>query len=115
MATPDNRFVLVGVPSTSSFCVFSYDKGNLMLTMQKRICVDGFRTFEMDRYATQVVFLNQKCRALDLYSLKWRFETKNATETKEFEKLDEAQIEEAIKGSLPGERKKEDPLASQVG
>ena len=58
MATPDNRFVLLGVPSTSSFCAFTFDKFKNTLDLQKRIMVDGFRNFEMDRYATQVVFLN---------------------------------------------------------
>jgi 6-phosphogluconolactonase (cycloisomerase 2 family) len=75
-ATPDSRFVLVGIPSTSSFCTFAFDKTKITLSLQKRILVDGFRTFDMDRYATQLVFLNSKCRQLDLYALKWDMEFK---------------------------------------
>jgi len=62
MATPDSEFVLLGVPATSSFCVFGFDKYKSALSLQKRVHIDGFRTFEMDRHATQLVFLNQRCR-----------------------------------------------------
>ena len=32
-ATPDCRFVLVGVPSTNSFCVFTYDRTKNLLSL----------------------------------------------------------------------------------
>ena len=81
--------------------------------------VDGFRTFEMDLYATQLVFLNSRCRVLDFYSLKWEFNV-SGSGTKDYEKLDEASLEEQIipylqnvgKPGLNG--RKEDPLGSAI-
>lgn len=87
-ATPDSKFVLVGIPSTSSLCVFFFDQKKNSLSLQKRIMVDGFRTFEMDRHATQLVFLNQRCRQLDLYTLKWDYEFKGQPK-KEMETFEE--------------------------
>lgn len=52
MATPDSEFIIVGVPETNSFCVLTFDKLTLTMKLQKRIHVDGFRYFEMDKYAT---------------------------------------------------------------
>ena len=89
MATPDSEFVLLGVPATSSFCVFGFDKYKSALSLQKRVNIDGFRTFEMDRHATQLVFLNQRCRQLEFYSLKWDFELKGSFK-KDSETLDDA-------------------------
>jgi len=100
MGTPDSDFVLLGVPSTSSFCVFNFDKYKSSLSLQKRIHVDGFRTFEMDRYATQLVFLNQRCRQLEFYSLKWDFEFKG-TAKKDMETVEDAQLEERITDFIP--------------
>jgi hypothetical protein len=50
--------LFVGIPSTSSFLTFSFDKASLTLKLQKRINIEGFRTFEADDFGTQVVFLN---------------------------------------------------------
>ena len=123
-STPDCSIILVGVPSTQSFCAFHLNKANLQLTLHKRIIVDGFKTFEMDRHATQVVFLNSRCRVLDFYSLKWEFEVKGSA-TKDYEKLDEAAIEEQIKpflaqlaqgaGAKGRFGEKADPLGAELG
>ena len=49
---PESRFVLVGIPQTSSFISFAFNKASLTLSLQKRINIEGFRTFETDSLGT---------------------------------------------------------------
>ena len=91
-ATPDARFVFIGVPSTSSVGVFSLDSGSLALTIQKWIRVD-FRTFEMDDQCSCIVFMNDKCRILELYGVRWEFD-KAQLDLDAYSKLNDAFIDQ---------------------
>ena len=50
--TMDARFFLMGIPQTSTFCSLAFNKQNQTLTLQKKIFVDGFRSFETDSLCT---------------------------------------------------------------
>ena len=56
-ATPDARFVFLGIGSASSIGVFTFDLASFQLTLNKWLTAD-FKTFEMDDYCTKIVFLN---------------------------------------------------------
>jgi hypothetical protein len=119
-STSDGQFVLVGIPATQSLLVYKLNKTTLALTMLKRVQVDGFRTFECDASCTQIVFMNQKCRVIDLYAVKWEFEVKMPKN--KVDNINEEEMIEALKSYMPDKPNKvggrkigEDPLAAAVG
>ena len=47
----------------------------------------------MDEYCTKLIFLNQKSRILELYSVKWEYD-KSSLDINEYNKLNDGVIEE---------------------
>jgi hypothetical protein len=72
--------------------IYSLEPITLRLSLLKWISID-FKTFEMDEYCTKIVFMNQKSRILELYSVKWEYD-KSSIDAGEYAKLDDAAIEE---------------------
>ena len=91
-ATPDSRFVLIGISSTNSFGCFTYNKENMEVNLFKWINIQ-FLSFEMDNLCTQIIFLNHKSRVLEFFGVKWLYD-KSQLNLEDYKKLDDAIIEE---------------------
>ena len=91
-ATPDARFVFIGVAAQSCVGVFGLDEATLELRVQRWIRMD-FRTFEMDDLCSCIVFMNDKCRALELFAVKWEFD-KSQLDAEAFARLNDGLVEQ---------------------
>lgn len=90
-ATPDAKFVFLGISSASSIGVFSLDHATLSFKLLKWISID-FVTFEMDDYCSYIIFMNHKSRILEFYGVKWQFDKSNLN-MEEYNQLNDAMIE----------------------
>jgi len=53
----------------------------------------SFQSYEMDDLCTKIIFMNNRCRILEFYSIKWEYDKSTIDETF-FNKLDDTIIEE---------------------
>ena len=102
-STSDSKYVLVGIPSTSSLVLLSFNRTTLLFTFVKRLQLSGFRTFEADRDLTYLVVMNAKSRVIDHYAVKWTYDTQQANKKgggKQLKEVNEDEMIEALRGLI---------------
>lgn len=72
-ATQDTNFIFIGISQSSSLGCFMYDRESFELKLMKWINVN-FLMFEMDNSCTQIIFLNQKNKDIELFGVKWLYD-----------------------------------------
>ena len=103
-STSDSKYVLVGIPSTSSLVLLSFNRTTLLFTYVKRLQLSGFRTFEADRDLTYLVVMNAKSRVIDHYAVKWTYDTQQANKKgggkHQLKEVNEDEMIEALRGLI---------------
>ena len=96
-STSDSKYVLVGIPSTSSLVLLSFNRTTLLFTFVRRLQLSGFRTFEADRDLTYLVVMNAKSRVIDHYAVKWTYDSKKGGSGKQGKEVNEDEMVEALR------------------
>jgi hypothetical protein len=87
----------MGFPLQSKLGIFFYTSSVFDLQHLKWININ-FRQFVINDLGTQMLFMNHKCRSLEVYAVKWEYDMSNINEI-ELTKLNDGVLDEDDKYS----------------